>query len=432
MEIFQMPTSKKVQKPTSKATYRSSRKNHQRKYKEPFVNIFQKDLKWALKQKPTVYKLWGECWDSDPYGSRWMPLKTSLKDRNLRYAKKALREAGLFDFQTKMQILENKRYYETYVINLHGGRTTYQRTLQQNSVIENTEGGTENAEDGIENAEDGIENAEDGTDNSAQQGLKDAKSINPEASTNVSPTPHQHLKGGGEACEAEKIAQKARSFSCASPPQEGEIGIRSALSAELMVGEIGGGQAPHTPHARPPQLDSESEAYSVKGAPSGRVPTGKPLTEPPPSDQYEQPRGARGECLLSSPLSTNVSHSPSTLANASARSELKANSSELMQKSELETSERLDLEGQKTSLCHLEASKTQNEPYDDLNPDPEVQDAYKAFFERTRAIIAEKIGDNAKTKEAKQFVKEYRMKKRQQELSQLQNPSKDAEPEMPF
>ena len=229
-----MPTSKKAKKSNT----RQANRKRQSKSVKPFVKIPEEDLNWALEQNPRVYKLWGECWCSDRYGSRWMPLKTSLKDRNLRYAKKVLREAGLFDFQTKMQILEGKQYYETYVINLHGVRTTYQKGLQQDLIIENAEGGTENAEGGTENAG-------GGTDSSAPQPSNNAKSVSSESLIIASRTPQEHLKGVLEACEADKI-------SASLPQEEGESGIRSAPSAELMVGEICGGQAPHTPHAPPP------------------------------------------------------------------------------------------------------------------------------------------------------------------------------------
>ena len=134
-----MSTSKKAKKSNT----RQANRKPQSKSVKPFVKISQEDLNWALEQNPTVYKLWGECWYSDPYGSRWMPLKTSLKADNLRKAKKVLRQASLFDFKTEMRILEEKPYYETYVINLHGSRTAYARS-QQVPTIDNPSPQTDN------------------------------------------------------------------------------------------------------------------------------------------------------------------------------------------------------------------------------------------------------------------------------------------------
>ena len=126
------------------------------------ASVSLSDFDWALSQNPTVYKLWGECWRSDPYGSRFLPLSTSLKKDSLKKAKKFLREAGLFDFKTEMKILENKRYYETLVINLHGARTSYWQKTESN---ENTQVGTRNPQVGTRNPQVGIDNPQVGTDN---------------------------------------------------------------------------------------------------------------------------------------------------------------------------------------------------------------------------------------------------------------------------
>lgn len=91
-------------------------------YRKPHVIIPQEDMRWVRNQKPSVKTLWEDCWLSDPYGSRWMPLSTELTGKTLKQAKALLRKQGLFDFKTTMQMLEGKRYYETLVINLHGSR----------------------------------------------------------------------------------------------------------------------------------------------------------------------------------------------------------------------------------------------------------------------------------------------------------------------
>jgi hypothetical protein len=98
------------------------KREHVPKYGRPHVIIPQEDLVWAMQQKPSINQFWQQCWLCDPYGSRWMPLSTSLTDKTLKVAKAALRNKCLFDFKTEMRMLEGKRFYETYVINLHGSR----------------------------------------------------------------------------------------------------------------------------------------------------------------------------------------------------------------------------------------------------------------------------------------------------------------------
>ncbi len=121
-----------------------------------------------------------------------MPLSTSLKKDSLKKAKKFLREAGLFDFKTEMKILENKRYYETFVINLHGARTSYWQKPELNDKpqvgTDNPQVGTENPQVGIENPQVGIENPQVGTDNPQvgtdnppQQASNNANSSPPES-----------------------------------------------------------------------------------------------------------------------------------------------------------------------------------------------------------------------------------------------------------
>jgi hypothetical protein len=108
----------------AKSKQQSNSESQNNKYNKPHVIIPQEDMVWAKKQKPSINQFWQDCWLSDPYGSRWMPLTTELTGKTLKQAKATLRKQGLFDFKTEMRILEGKRYYETYVINLHGSRRT--------------------------------------------------------------------------------------------------------------------------------------------------------------------------------------------------------------------------------------------------------------------------------------------------------------------
>jgi len=158
-------------------------KEHTPKYSQPHMIIPIEDIDWSLTQSPTVYRLWGECWKSDPYGSRYMPLTTTLQDRNLRRAKKVLRDAGLFDFKIEIRVLEGEQYYETLVINLHGARTVYWER-----------GGTDKSESGTDKSESGTDNAGGGTDKS---GVK-LETIAQQAFQNPSVSPQEHLSNSSE------------------------------------------------------------------------------------------------------------------------------------------------------------------------------------------------------------------------------------------
>ncbi len=256
-----MSTSKKTKNPTSKAT-----RKYQPKYNKPHMIKSKEDQEWALKQSPSVNRLWQQCWLSDPYGSRWMPLKHDLKDRTFRAAKKVIQEASLFLFKRETSIRDARETVSWLVLNLHGSRRMdYWRseTLEPNNNNPSKDFDSDNGNGLAENGSDLPSNGNDlpssgndlpldgnqlppilskTTENQSSQGDLSIASV----------TPQKHLKGVSEACETEKIAQKARSFSASTPQGEGENRIRSALSAELMVGEICGGQAPHTPHAPPP------------------------------------------------------------------------------------------------------------------------------------------------------------------------------------
>ncbi|HYX18049.1 MAG TPA: hypothetical protein VE944_27535 [Nostoc sp.] len=155
------------------------------------------DLDWALNQSPTVLRLLCECWKSDPYGSRWMPLTTTLRDRNLRGAKKILRDTGLFDFKTETRVLEGKQHYETMVINLHGSRTVYWK--QGNNFASGV--GNDSANLGNDNAAQGIDSTPIGTKASGVG--NDSAGVNLEIITeqafqNLSVTSQEHLKNSSK------------------------------------------------------------------------------------------------------------------------------------------------------------------------------------------------------------------------------------------
>ncbi|GJD22883.1 hypothetical protein RIVM261_078390 [Rivularia sp. IAM M-261] len=88
-------------------------------FNKPRLMIPDEDMEWALSQRLPVYRLWGECWRSDPNGV-WVPLQTSMGMENFRKAKKPLIDAGLFLFETRMTVINGKCHYQCWVKNLHG------------------------------------------------------------------------------------------------------------------------------------------------------------------------------------------------------------------------------------------------------------------------------------------------------------------------
>ncbi len=84
--------------------------------------IPKQDLIWAKKQKPSVMTLWLECWECDPYGTRWMTLNHSLSQSAFTRAKKILSNKGLFIFKPDRSIRDGRETVSWLVQNLHGAR----------------------------------------------------------------------------------------------------------------------------------------------------------------------------------------------------------------------------------------------------------------------------------------------------------------------
>ncbi|AUB43263.1 Methyl-accepting chemotaxis protein (plasmid) [Nostoc flagelliforme CCNUN1] len=91
-------------------------------YKRLHVIIPIEDMLWASQQKPSVTQLWQECWTADPYGSRWMPLTSTLGYSTFISAKKILSESGLFIFKPDKSIEDGRETASWMVKNLHGSR----------------------------------------------------------------------------------------------------------------------------------------------------------------------------------------------------------------------------------------------------------------------------------------------------------------------
>ncbi|MEH1808484.1 hypothetical protein [Nostoc sp.] len=104
------------------ASKSSSSRKSESPYKRLHVIIPIEDMLWASQQKPSVTQLWQECWTSDPYGSRWMPLTTNLGYSTFIQAKKILSESGLFIFKPDKSIQDGRETVGWIVRNLHGSR----------------------------------------------------------------------------------------------------------------------------------------------------------------------------------------------------------------------------------------------------------------------------------------------------------------------
>ncbi|MBD2565892.1 MULTISPECIES: hypothetical protein [Nostoc] len=91
-------------------------------YKRLHVIIPIEDMLWASQQKPSVTQLWQESWTADPYGSRWMPLTSTLGYSTFICAKKILAESGLFIFKPDKSVEDGRETASWMVKNLHGSR----------------------------------------------------------------------------------------------------------------------------------------------------------------------------------------------------------------------------------------------------------------------------------------------------------------------
>ncbi|MBD0301613.1 MAG: hypothetical protein ICV85_05390 [Tolypothrix sp. T3-bin4] len=188
----------------------SKKSKYQPKYNKPHMIIPIEDMEWALQQSPTVYRLFGECWKSDPYGSRPMPLSTTLRGDNLRKAKKVLKDAGLFDFETRMKVVGNERHYETFVTNYHGARSSYWKLVNQSespdSLANNPDPRTDNPGS---TAEIKTEKKSQPLSASSQQYLSESLNIrtdNPDPRTN-NPDPRTDNPGSTVEIKTEKKSQ---------------------------------------------------------------------------------------------------------------------------------------------------------------------------------------------------------------------------------
>lgn len=101
---------------------KNAQKREPIKYNKPHCIIPVADMTWVLNQAKSIQTLWNECWQSDPFGSRWVKLTTALKSSAFRLARKVLSAAGLFEFKRETSTDDSRKTESWSVINLHGAR----------------------------------------------------------------------------------------------------------------------------------------------------------------------------------------------------------------------------------------------------------------------------------------------------------------------
>ena len=183
---------------TTATVQKNKSRDKESPYKRLHVIIPIEDMLWASRQKPSANQLWQECWMSDPYGSRWMPLKTDLGYSSFIAAKKVLSDSGLFIFKPDKSIQDGRETVGWMVRNLHGSRIKEFWAEQSNS---------EKQEFNCENSELDCKHKEiDATDVASIS----PQTLSPQASCGSSRTPQEHLTNSFE--------EFVRCDSCSSDP----------------------------------------------------------------------------------------------------------------------------------------------------------------------------------------------------------------------
>ena len=177
---------------------KASRSKRAKKPKETieFVAIPKQDLIWAKKQKPSVMTLWLECWECDPYGSRWMTLNHSLSKAAFFRAKKILSDKGLFIFKSERSIINGRETAYWSVQNLHGARRK-----NFGFELDNTKDNTNVKSDSLQRDSDSPQRDLDSPQRDSESLYRD--SIVPQTTQNQgfpspSITPHKHLNNSSK------------------------------------------------------------------------------------------------------------------------------------------------------------------------------------------------------------------------------------------
>ncbi len=188
---------------------KASRSKRAKKPKETieFVAIPKQDLIWAKKQKPSVMTLWLECWECDPYGSRWMTLNHSLSKAAFFRAKKILSDKGLFIFKSERSIINGRETAYWSVQNLHGARRK-NFGFELDNTVDNTVDNTNNTLNTTDVKSDSLQRDSDSPQRDSDSPQRDSESlyrdsIVPETTQNQgfqspSITPHKHLNNSSK------------------------------------------------------------------------------------------------------------------------------------------------------------------------------------------------------------------------------------------
>ena len=169
------------------------RKNKKKKEQVEFVAIPKQDLIWAKEQKPSVMKFWMECWECDPYGSRWMTLNHSLSRSAFTKAKKIISERGLFIFKPDHSIKDGREVVSWLVQNLHGSRrSNFGIKLTDSIDTKMTDSGEVNSDSGEVNSDSNKANGD------LYEASISSKSYTESQIQSVSITPQKRLTNSSE------------------------------------------------------------------------------------------------------------------------------------------------------------------------------------------------------------------------------------------
>jgi hypothetical protein len=154
-----------------------------RKFNRPHLIIPQEDNAWIESQKPSIRKLWHQCWSADPYGSRWVEIATDLSAAAFRLARKILSAVGLFEFKRECAGDDARRTARWLVRNLHGARVkNFWQKDASNEADKNTTEANKNSDE--------VDNISPEASTPPENPEKTDTS---EPLSNVAETPQQHL-----------------------------------------------------------------------------------------------------------------------------------------------------------------------------------------------------------------------------------------------
>ena len=97
------------------------------------------DLAWLQNywKQSSVVKLWLICWQTDPYGTRWLQINHDLSKTAFAEAKKILSNAGLFMFKRDTSTIDSRSTVCWMVLNLHGSKVFWQSERSQSASADN-------------------------------------------------------------------------------------------------------------------------------------------------------------------------------------------------------------------------------------------------------------------------------------------------------